>query len=243
MTVLREPVDRVLSHYAFHARAGGGRLSTIWDRLASFDAAERASDPTASLSRPVEYTDTSLQAGLANRIPIYDNLATRFLWGGESLFGDLPDDALERAKENISRFMLVGVTDRLDESLVLLGRELQVGLMPYRLRHVNQQRQDEQVPDELLDAIREHNALDVELYRFGKELFEAKAASAPGLAEDAEKLRRLSEAAAEERAKAAAEEAAAAAADPETTKAEARAAKSARRAKRGLQGLAKARKP
>src|ERR1700745_3233595 len=37
LTVLREPVDRVLSHYQFHARAGGEKLAKAWTHLSSLD--------------------------------------------------------------------------------------------------------------------------------------------------------------------------------------------------------------
>ena len=56
---------------------------------------------------------------------------TRFLWGGESLFGELPPDALERAKENVLGFWFVGFAERIYDSLIVLGRQLGVGLMPH----------------------------------------------------------------------------------------------------------------
>ena len=56
---------------------------------------------------------------------------TRFLFGGESVTGSFPHDALERAKANIAGFWFVGVGERLDDSIILLGRKLEIGLMPF----------------------------------------------------------------------------------------------------------------
>jgi hypothetical protein len=192
MTFLREPVDRVLSHYHFHAQAGttpgsaGARkLRQIWQMLLSQERGGEIVLP--------DDVDFSLEEGLRRKIPIYDNFMTRFLWGGESLFGELPSDAVERAKENIATFWFVGISERLDDSIVLLGRKLGIGLMPYHRRHVSQKRPPlEETPAELCELIAEHNALDLELYRFARERFEQTAPTPAELAEQAEELRQLS---------------------------------------------------
>jgi hypothetical protein len=201
ITVLRDPVDRVLSHYHFHARAGEGdrpgagarKLRAIWEMFLNNERLEREGgdreDPIV-LDPDAEYT---LEEGLRRKIAIYDNFMTRFLWGGESLYGELPPAALERAKENLASFWFVGLSERLDDSIILLGRRLGVGLMPYWLRHVSQQRPSlDETAEELRALIAEHNALDVELYRFARRLFEDTAPAAEDLAGEAEELRRLS---------------------------------------------------
>ena len=138
ITFLREPVERVLSTHTFR---GVGKYRALWNRILNFEHAERHGDGGGGgRSEPEivldEDADLSLEAGLARRICLYENLATRFLWGGTSIYGELPSDALEQAKEKISRFAFVGITERFDESIVLLGR-VGVGLMPYRLKHLN----------------------------------------------------------------------------------------------------------
>jgi len=200
ITVLRDPVDRVLSHYHFHAQAGktpgaaGERkLRTMWEELLNTERLEREGGENEEAIAIEPDAEFSLEDGLRRRIPIYDNFMTRFLWGGESLFGELPADAVDRAKENISQFWFVGVSERLDDSIVLLGKKLGVGLMPYHLRHVSQKRPPlDETPAELRELIAEHNAMDIELYRFGRDQFDA-AAPAPGkLAQETEELRQLS---------------------------------------------------
>ena len=131
MTFLRDP-RRVLSHYYFHAQAGAEKLRLIWRREHNVDIGDE--------------DNVSLEEGLARGITLYSNFATRFLWGGESLEGDLPPDALERAKQNLERFAFVGVRELLDEGVILLGRMLGVPHAGYHLRHVREGRRGKHVP-------------------------------------------------------------------------------------------------
>jgi hypothetical protein len=200
ITVLREPVDRVLSHYHFHAQAGSAassgatKLRKMWQDLLTLERIERegGEDTGEKILLPAD-AEFSLEEGLRRRICIYDNFMTRFLWGGESLFGELPPDALERAKRNIENFWFVGLRERLDESIVLLGQKLGVGLMPYYLRHVSQKRPPlEETSEELRAMIAEYNSLDVELYAFARERFEAESPGAEEMADQVDKLKRRS---------------------------------------------------
>jgi hypothetical protein len=198
LTILREPVDRVLSHYHFHAQAGdppgsGGarKLRNIWQELTKHGRIE-AGEGDEAVVLP-EDTEFSLEEGLRLDIPIYNNFMTRFLWGGESLFGELPPDAAERAKKNIEGFFFVGLRERLDESIILLGRQLGAGLMPYHLRHVSAKRPPlAETSDELRALVAEHNAFDLELYEFARQRFEETAPPPEELAEEVEELRRRS---------------------------------------------------
>jgi hypothetical protein len=195
VTVLRDPVDRVLSHYHFHAQSGnppGSRgpekLRRIWEQLLNNERTEHdGPQEVISLDADAEFT---LEEGLRRRICIYDNFMTRFLWGGESLYGELPPDALDRAKENVAGFWFVGIRERLDESIILLGRKLGIGVMPYNLRHVSTRRPPlEETPQEVRELVAEYNALDVELYRFARERFEESAPPEGALDEEVEELR------------------------------------------------------
>jgi Sulfotransferase domain len=200
ITLVREPVDRVISHYHFHAQAGktpgaaGARkLRTMWEQLLN---AERLDREGGEQEEPIVLepdAEFSLEEGLRRKIPIYDNFMTRFLWGGESLFGELPPDAVERAKENISKFWFVAIRERLDDSIVLLGKKLGVGLMPYHHRHVSQKRPPlDETPAELRELVAENNAMDIELYRFAREQFDAAAPAPRSLAKDVVELKKLS---------------------------------------------------
>jgi hypothetical protein len=150
VTLLREPVDRVLSHYYRHM--GSPR--------------REGSD------KPPQQ---SLEEVLELRLPQVSNLQTRFLCDDPDLPPDMPPEALDQAKANLDRLVFVGLQERFNESLVLLERTLGIGtLVPYvRNRHVGGQRPS---ADDLEPAQRalvvEANAFDIELYEYGRALFE-----------------------------------------------------------------------
>jgi hypothetical protein len=175
LTFLREPVDRVLSHYYRHIQRNDP---------------SRAGTPKA-LANPSPKANSLDEALVEMRLPHITNLATRFLSGHPSPLGDLPPSALEDAKANLRGFAFIGIQERFEESLVLLQRLLGLGEVPYQDRHVNADRPSvEELPDEQRALIVEHNQLDLELYRFGLELAdEAIAAAGPGFAADVEALR------------------------------------------------------
>jgi hypothetical protein len=177
ITFLREPVDRVISHYYRHVHnpaLSGGAQGTR-PRAACRDAAG------------------SLEEALVEmRLPQLNNLATRFLCTHPSL-GQLPDSALDEAKENLRTFMLVGIQERFEESVILLQRALGLGIVPTRDRHISapgDRPTVEELPADQRALLEEYNAFDVELYKFGLELFaEQAAAVGDGLAAEAQKLR------------------------------------------------------
>ena len=70
--------------------------------------------------------------------------------------------------------------------------------MAYQRRHVSQKRPSlSETPDELRELIAEHNALDIELYRFARERFDREAPPSEELAADVQELRSMSVAATE----------------------------------------------
>jgi hypothetical protein len=178
MTFLREPVDRVLSHYYRHIhkpvsdRAGRNRRNR-----------EEGKARAASLE----------EALIAMRVPQLSNLATRFLSGHRSMTDDLPASALDEAQANLREFAFVGIQERFEESIVLLQRTFGLGLHSYWNRHVSLGRPSvEEISDQQRAMIEEHNELDLELYGFASELFEdAVTASDEAFADDVKRLRDL----------------------------------------------------
>ena len=192
VAVLRDPVERVIAHYTRHAHGGAGKAQEGVEDLLNTERLERDGGQREADILLAD-GDFSLEAGLRRKIVIYDNLMTRFLWGGESLFGELPPDALERAKQNVLSLWFLGIAERIYDSLVLLGRELGVGLMPHtRSPAARTLTRAHDTSPELRELIAEHNALDLELYRFAREHFDETAPAPDELADDAEELRRLS---------------------------------------------------
>jgi hypothetical protein len=179
VTILREPVGRVISHWYRHRRRTGTR----------HDAA-----------RP--WLTNSIEEALSIGMPEVNNVATRLLCGAETPYGELPADALEQAKANLREFAFVGIQERFDESLALLERTIGLEeLVPYgEPQRVTRHRgARDQFTDEQRALVAEHNRLDAELYVFAKGLFEEAAAAADGaLAADVEELRDLNAAVAED---------------------------------------------
>ena len=187
MTFLREPVDRVLSHYYRH----------VHNPKAKGDLAARVKRYRDEGTAPA----SSLEEALVDmRMVQLRNLCTRFLCGHPSSTDELPDGALAEAKANLREFLVVGIQERFEESIVLLQRRLGIGLLPYWNRHVSVGRPGvSEISAEQRALIEEENRLDIELYEFATELFE-EAVRAEGVtfARDVEQLQGLAVVANEE---------------------------------------------
>ena len=91
-------------------------------------------------------------------------------------FGEVTDEMLERAKENLGRFRCVGLAERFDESLVLLKRRIGYQNILYDDQRVNTSRpRGAGVPEELRTAAEHANSFDRELYRHAVAQFEKRA--------------------------------------------------------------------
>lgn len=154
-TFLRDPIDRVISHY--HYQIQRGKL-----------------DPS-----------TSLEAFVRDDLSRSCNKQTAFLGGlevqryldGITLSRDLYTEALlERAKATLRGLDAFGLTERFDESLLAFKAVFgwkQMRLL-YVRRRVGQRPEKPNYPDRALTLIRHYNELDLELYRYGQTLFEAQ---------------------------------------------------------------------
>ena len=187
ITFLREPADRVVTHYYNHVRLK-----------------DPGSNPARSVDQPglldTKVRTASLEEAFELGLPVLCNLATRFLSGQPSPTGELPDNALDDAKANLRDFAFVGLQERFEESIVLLQRMLGLEPTSYVNRHVSVDRPlVEDIREEERQLIREHNRLDLELYAFATELFnEAVASTDAAFAADVERMRSMSTEANEE---------------------------------------------
>lgn len=152
VTVLREPVDRVVSLY--HHVVKSLEPVSIEDFLERYEVPGYDLDQTRLMT---------------------DNDQTRRLAGVEPPFRECSRETLETAKLNLRRhFLVVGLTDRFAETSVLLKRTLgwkkDLAVWP---RHINLERPPaSSLPAEILETIRQRNVLDIELYRYAQQLFE-----------------------------------------------------------------------
>ncbi len=146
ITMLREPVARVLSAYYFVLRR-----------------------PLNPLHRKLKRERLGVEDCL-RLFPHRQNLQCRFIAGvQDTAIGD--ERLLEIAKENLTKsFSVVGICERFEDSLILISKTFGWEVPFYENRKVAKSRP--MVEPKLVNLIREHNRLDVELYEFGKKLFE-----------------------------------------------------------------------
>lgn len=146
ITILRNPVSRILSSYYFiqrrplhplHRKVKGGRIS-VEDFI------------RLTLHRQ------NLQCSLIAGIKDHD--------GGN-------EKVLELAKENlVNSFSVVGLAERFEESLVLMAKTFGWEIPYYENHKVTKNRPP---PDPAaVEMIQAHNRFDLELYEFGKNLLE-----------------------------------------------------------------------
>lgn len=174
LTLLREPVERVLSHYYRHAHRP-----------------DPDAHPPASRGGGRRLAAQSLEQALEDqRLPELRNLATRFLCDAESPLDELSESALEEAKRNLEGFAFVGLQERFDESSVMLARQLGFTIEGHEHRHVSRERPTAaSVSAGDRELIESANDLDIELYRWAAERFERALAKDPEIADEVLRLR------------------------------------------------------
>jgi hypothetical protein len=157
ITVLREPVSRVVSRYAHQIIWRDDQFGVVSGNLNISGYVGRAADCDI------------------------DNGQVRRLCRADAPFGQCTPRMLARAKANLRRhFTLVGLTERFDETLLMLGTMFGWTRLIYQPAGVNIHRAKVVRPDERdREQIAELNRFDGELYEFAREAFEERLASMP----------------------------------------------------------------
>ncbi len=152
ITMLREPIDRILSLYYYASQS-----------------------PDHYLHRAIATEGLTLETIMrSGAYPEFYDLQTVFISG----IRDRGPGAefLEAAKASLrNRFAVFGLTERFSESLVLLKRTLgwRIRDIVYheKLNVTSSRPRKSQISQETLDVIWERNQLDVELYEYAQALF------------------------------------------------------------------------
>jgi Galactose-3-O-sulfotransferase len=171
ITLFRHPVARVLSGYKNVRRHREHRFHDM------------------VVSRDMSLADY-VGSGVALEL---DNSLVRALLGDiETPFGSCTADMLERAKAVIDgHFAVVGMSERLDESLALLDRAFGWRNMFYVSTNVSPVRLSrEDQPPATIAAIEELNRFDLELYAYADERMRAQVEACEGFARDLDRFRR-----------------------------------------------------
>lgn len=156
-TILRNPTRRTISYYHFIRRT-----------------------PHHYCHQQIVENGWTLGQFLANKAdPMADNAQTRLLAGmasGQEVpFGHCTEAHLKQAKAHLQQMAVVGLTERFDETLLLL----QATFGWQKLYYVNQNVTKKPTPPSALPAetttlLEQVNHLDWELYHFAERLFEAQ---------------------------------------------------------------------
>ena len=149
-TMLRNPTDRLISHYSF-ARENS------WHYLHEL----------------VLQQNLSFHDYLKLPIPELHNGMVRLVIGKETEI-ELTDNHLAEAIQILeSRFIHMGIIEMFDESLFLLGKVLNWNNIPaYVKTNITENKiAFSEVPTETVQLIERNNSLDIQLYQWAKEQF------------------------------------------------------------------------
>jgi Sulfotransferase family len=158
ITFLRDPIDRVISHYYYAQRAPSHYFYHSARKL--------------NLKEFVQYCSRMSKESGAALGYCSDNDQTRQLAGqcGIPSFETSSDEMLNIAKRHLAEhFAVVGITEEFDRSLMLISRLLGWRHPFYTKQNVTHRhpRKDE-LPRETLRVIEAYNELDRELYRYAE---------------------------------------------------------------------------
>lgn len=153
MTMLREPVERVLSYYS-HIRSREDHFLHETARDLSLGAC--------------------IERGLTVELDNFMVRALSSLGHVNVPVGGVTRGMLEEAKAHLEG-MVVGLTERFEESLAMFAARLGWRRAAAGRANVSASRvRREQLARSELEAVEACNALDAELYAYGRELFEAQ---------------------------------------------------------------------
>jgi hypothetical protein len=151
ITILRDPVERVISNYYFVIGAINHPMHEI--------------TKSKSLAQWVASTQNQ-----------FNNGQVRMLAGIHFKLQKPTRQTLETAKSNLEKYFLaVGLTEKFDETVILLKRELGWDWPLYTRQNVTGKKvARENIPASTIEITKEHNQLDIELYEYAKQLFNEK---------------------------------------------------------------------
>ena len=155
VTVLREPIARVISHYEYIRRMPGDPFYEAVKDMTLEEFAHKL--PAGSLKK-------SLQTYYLAKLVRFD------------LSNTPPDEIFELAKQSLDQCAFVGLVERFQDSLYLLSYIF--GWNPI----INTRRENaaksksplDEIPAATLEILKENSAYDIQLYQYAKDIFEQR---------------------------------------------------------------------
>jgi len=169
ITVLRDPVERVISQYYYIKKNAHNPLH------------EQVEKGGLSIA---EFVSSGIAVGM-------NNGQCRFLNGDldEYGFDACGASLIENVKKHIEEhFIWLGVTERFDESIVLLSMLMGWKKRPHYIReNISKTRKSRaEISAEDIEVIKRYNELDIKLYEYANELLDEKISSLSGFQREVE---------------------------------------------------------
>lgn len=163
-TIIRDPIERVISQYYYVKRQPKHHLYNYAFKENNFSLAEYVEQ---GLSTELNNGQVRILIGAGG---FHKNFHTKY----DIPFGKCEPWMLEEAKLNIEKhFVLCGLQEYFDESLVLMKKELRwnwdIGYVSQNITH--RRKKGSELDSKTLKIIRDTNALDIELYDWVKANF------------------------------------------------------------------------
>jgi len=169
-SMMRDPIERTISAYNYIKNRSSHRDHEIANKLTIEDYIERGHNL------------------------LVNNGQTRLLAGRDASlsvpFNEINEIHLEQAKENIqNQFLLVGLTERYNESLILLKNLLSWKTPTYSIANaVKRENKTTQIDSQLKELIVRYNQIDFQLYDYVSALFDEQIAKHPIVLDELEKF-------------------------------------------------------
>ncbi|GEN45505.1 sulfotransferase family 2 domain-containing protein [Alkalibacillus haloalkaliphilus] len=161
LTMLRHPVDRVISTYYYIKQYKRDPLNKIVSSMTLEDFIEIVQDHKIENKR---YKSKSDIRNIRYRTV---NLSTRYLASGDP-------DAIKRAKRNIRRhFAFVGIMDLYFESLYVMQKAYGWDFTSVKRKNVTQGKpKRKEIDSKIIQSIETYNNHDIELYKDAKKVLQ-----------------------------------------------------------------------
>ncbi len=147
ITLLRDPIERTISHY-YHVLRTPDHYLHEQIKTGSITLKDYAAKP---ISREIDNGQTRILAGT----------------GWKTAAGECTYETFQEAKKNLAAFRLVGILEEFEQFLNRLNHVCGWKIRPFQKLNVSHNRPAlHDVDEETLDAIRSANRWDMELYRW-----------------------------------------------------------------------------